>query len=154
MNHKVFICAAFIALISLLSTGCGDSSKLKTDKVTGKITLNGEIVAGASVIFSPVVSGGEAKGAIGTTDDKGVYQLQTLLGAVGAGTTPGEYKVTVTKDEVVPTGKTITDGSGETYDETKVVSHLPVKYAKDSTSGLTATVVAGQSNVFDFDLTP
>lgn len=143
-THTILL-AAFLVFLS----GCGPDV-LKTTKVTGKITFNGEIVAGANVVFSPTGSGG--KPAVGLTDENGVYVLQTHEGAVGAGTTPGEYKVTVTKSEIVPTGKMIQDGSEEPYEETKTTQLLPKKYGSSMTTDLSATIVEGQENVFDFEL--
>jgi len=78
--------------------------------------------------------------------------LQTLAGAVDAGTTPGTYLVTVGKMEQTPD----TEGGGGA-DTTSVrppdpKSLIPVRYNNRNTSGLEATVEKGASNVFDFDL--
>ena len=136
----------FVAFALTLS-GCGDG-KLRTEPVTGTITYKGEPLVGASVAFSPKVAG-EGHGGFARTDSNGFYRLQTTLGHVDAGTTPGEYYVTITKVKLVGTGRFTNDGSGRTEEEVPV-SVIPEKYSS-AEGGLTATVVRGR-NVFNFDL--
>ena len=130
--------------------GCSDG-KLKTTPVTGTIKYKGEPVSGATVSFSPTKEGA-GDGAVGRTDDKGVYKLQTAKGNVDAGTTPGEYIVMVTKSESVETGVTRTDSTGAVIPEMTSKRMLPAKYATPGTP-LKATVTGKKKdNVFNFDL--
>ena len=123
--------------ISLVA-GCG-GDKFKTYSVTGKVTYKEQPVAGATVSFGPKVNDvGDA--AFGRTDTNGVYRLQTRLGKPEGGTTPGEYVVTVSKVDIVPTGKSSVGSGGEVIQEKKPVSVLPDKYGNPNQSPLSFTV--------------
>jgi hypothetical protein len=148
-----------------LAIGCSQTGpdRPKTYPVSGKVTLNGEPVEGATVAFQAA-----KYSASGTTDASGTYKLTTF--AAGDGAVPGEYKVAVTKLEggAAPAGAAGGSGglaSGDLaadYEAPKEVegtaepsppkSQLPAKYANAETSGLTATVGEGPNNI-DFDLT-
>jgi len=156
MQQKQFYLAIFLVLnVSLLLTcGCG-SDKLKTERVTGIVTMNGKPVAGAVVTFSPV-DRTKSHPATGHTDDKGKYTLQTLLGDVDAGTTPGDYKVMVTKTKDVETGRVQKVTVGDQVEEVKEMKSeqlLPKRYSSISSTPLKKTVIAG-SNVIDIELEP
>jgi len=83
------------------------------------------------------------------------------LGAVGAGTTPGEYMVTVAKlEKPKPAQEVRTDSSGRPIATAssmgpppRLKSLIPDKYASVDTSGLTATVEQKRNNVINFELT-
>ena len=136
--QKQFSILLFIAFFTVVS-GCSDG-KLKTEPVSGTITYKGAPLADATVGFTPKVAG-EGNGGFARTNEKGFYQLQTTLGRADAGTTPGEYYVTVLKVELV----------GTKEDEMKSVPVIPEKYSSKTKSGLTATVTKGK-NEFNFDL--
>ena len=55
--------------------------------------------------------------------------LQTLQGAPGAGTTPGEYKVTVSKVKMVPTGRTRVTPEGVKEKVEEPEEALPLQYS-------------------------
>ena len=142
----------FVSVLLLLAfvvagSGCGDG-KLKTYPVSGTVTYQGEPLAGATVSFSPKTEG-EGNTGFAKTDAQGFYQLQTTQGRVNAGTTPGEYYVTIIKVESVGTGKMVVE-DGITREEEKTVSRIPEKYSSIE-AGLTATV-AKKRNEFDFEL--
>jgi len=145
--QKLFPILLLIAFF-VVATGC-DDGKLKTYPVTGTITYKGEPVVGATVAFSPKVAG-EGDGGFALTDERGVYQLQTTQGRVGAGTTPGEYFVTITKVEMVGTGTFRNDPYDGRVEEQRPESMIPGIYSS-AEGGLTATVEK-KRNVFDFDL--
>lgn len=125
-------------------TGCGGSDLAK---VTGKVSYNGQPVAGATVTFMP------ASGALatGTTDADGQFTLSTV---------EGEHKVFITK---------VTGGAANaenlTPDDMKKMqtgdsaastpkSEIPVKYNSPDMSELTRTVGSSASeNQFEFELT-
>lgn len=148
--HPKLSGAICIAIVIGVSAGCGTGA-ISTDIVQGTITLSGAPVEGANVMFSPVTQGQGAP-AYGRTDAQGHYKLQTHQGAVDAGTTPGEYKVTVSKIETVGTGKFATTPEGTKEEVTESKDALPMKYKSDKDTPLRATVEAGKTNVFDFDL--
>lgn len=141
--------ALCLAALSMLAVLPACSKAIKTEGVTGVITYNGEPLADATVKFIPVDSTGSQ--SYGKTNEKGEYKLQTLLGAADAGTTPGEYKVTVDCITTVKTGNVIEE-NGEEKEETVAESLIPAKYNNAETSGLTATVAPGD-NTINFDLT-
>lgn len=139
------LCLVALAMLAVLPA-C--SKAIKTEGVTGVITYNGEPLANATVKFIPTDSTGSQ--SYGKTNEKGEYKLQTLLGAADAGTTPGEYKVTVDCITTVETGNMIEE-NGEEKPETVAESLIPAKYNNAETSGLTATVAPGD-NTINFDL--
>jgi len=154
MMRTIFSCMAVFAALTLIS-GCSD--RIATIKVTGTITLDGQPLAGANVNFSPKVEG-EGNPGFGVTDANGRYTLQTLAGAADAGTTPGEYLVTVTKtasQAPPPTSDELEEmeRSGIRYDSAATAASLvPPRYGRRDESGLTALVEKGKQNVFNFDL--
>jgi len=134
-----------IFTVVTLTTGCGDG-KLATINVSGTVTLDGVPLSGASVNFSPKTSEGHP--AYGRTDENGRYKLQTFLGNPDAGTTPGEYLVSIMKTEEVDDS-----GSGDNTAPPRAPRSLvPERYTNTNTSGLTATVTK-ESTIFNFDLT-
>ncbi len=140
--------ALCLVALSMLAVLPACSKAIKTEGVTGVITYNGEPLADATVKFIPTDATGSQ--SYGKTNEKGEYKLQTLLGAADAGTTPGEYKVTVDCIETVETGNMIEE-NGEEKPETVAESLIPAKYNNAETSGLTATVAPGD-NTINFDL--
>lgn len=132
----------------LLFSGCNGSSVIKTDEVEGTVTYKGTPVSDANIAFSPISNGSPA---YGRTDSQGKYKLQTLLGAVDQGTTPGEYVVIINKSENIPTGKKEIDSDGKEVDVMTSRSLLPTVYSSATTTPLKVTVVSGK-NVFNFDL--
>ena len=147
MNKSMAILLSLLAF-SVFVPGCNDG-KLKTYPVSGVVTMNGEPVDGATVTFSPVKES-EGDAAIGKTNEKGEYNLQTANGRVDGGTTPGDYVVLIKKSEARATGKIIRDSSGNTSEEKVPQSVLPAQYGSFS-SPLKATVEK-KKNTFDFTL--
>lgn len=159
------VVVSFLGLACL--AGCGEgSNNPKTAKVTGKVTLDGQPLEGAIVMFAP--EGGAGNAASGTTDASGTYSLTTFVRDDGA--VPGSYQVSVTKAPEGSGGAAagVTDedaaykaaeAAGEDLSGTKgapsgeVKSPVPIKYTNPGTSGLTAKVADGQDNVVDLALT-
>ena len=140
--------ALYLVALAMLAVLPACSKAIKTEGVTGVVTYNGEPLADATVKFIPTDATGSQ--SYGKTNEKGEYKLQTLLGAADAGTTPGEYKVTVDCITTVETGNMIEE-NGEEKPETVAESLIPAKYNNAETSGLTATVAPGD-NTINFDL--
>lgn len=130
--------------------GCSDG-KIATESVVGTVTLDGNPLADAMVNFTPATEG-KGTPSYAKTDEKGRYMLQTLLGKADAGTTPGDYIVTVSKTELKETGKKIANSDGTSSPEMKPKELLPPKYLNAKTSPLKATVAKG-ANTCDFPLT-
>ncbi|MBR4833545.1 MAG: carboxypeptidase regulatory-like domain-containing protein [Thermoguttaceae bacterium] len=147
MKSKFFLGLALLGLL-IAVPACGGGA-IKTEGVSGVVTLDGEPLAGASVKFVPL--DGVGSESVGTTNEKGEYKLQTLLGAADAGTTPGKYGVCFECFEEVETGNTIMNADDEEVPETEAVNILPKRYALPDTSGFEAEVVKGD-NTFNFDL--
>lgn len=76
-------------LMVLLITGCGGADVDLVD-VNGTVTLNGEPLVGAGVIFQPV---GGGRSSFGRTDEYGRFDLLYVEGKSGA--LPGEHRVLV-----------------------------------------------------------
>jgi len=138
----------FVVFALVLTGGCSGSGKIKTNIVEGTVTYEGQPLAGASVNFSPE---GTGDAAFATTDADGKYKLQTLRGEVDAGTTAGDYVVTISKYDEIPTGKKYKGDDGEMYDETTSKPALPETYMNRAKTPFKKTVVQGK-NTFDFAL--
>lgn len=143
-------------VLVLLFVGCGevaDVDRPDTAPVSGSVTYNGAPVEGATVTFVAGASGG--RGAVGTTDASGKFELTTF--AAGDGAIPGSYKVKIAK--MSSEGTPMTEQEGVVVPPTggmptsEVKDELPPKYKDESTSGLTADVKEGGDNDFLFDLT-
>lgn len=152
------------SLALALFVGCGESNP-PTEKVTGTVTLDGTPVEGATVTFVP--DDPAIRPATGKTGADGTYTLTSFV--AGDGAMAGSYKIKVTKfpssaaPEPAPTAPakdmSIEDQyaafeQGYTADDAgpkgKVgpeKNMLPAKYENAATSGLTATVGAGENNV-------
>ena len=119
----------------MVVSGCGGA---KVAKVTGKVTLGGQPLSGAMVIFQP--KAGSSPSA-GRTDGSGAYSLVFTRKINGAEI--GEHDVTIsTYQEGDPGGEPPVP---------QVAEQVPLKYR--NRGGLTATVKSG-SNVIDFPLEP
>jgi type IV secretory pathway TrbL component len=161
---KLIVVAAIVVSLSVL-TGCSKDEGYR--KTTGTVTMGGQPVAGASVMFYPDGADGEAGSAL--TDESGVYAA-TSSGSRqgGTGLKPGTYKVTVVKKEEVVDPDDEAFSKGEiTYDELQQRKAKKGAYAKDkqpemltpkqysgiATTPLSITVTDDpKSNVFDFNL--
>jgi len=137
LSHALHL---MLALLLTLLTGCGGGPKPLP--VSGVVTLDGQPVADAGVMFCPAENGPMASG---TTDAKGKFQLKTTnaLGAMA-----GQYRVAISKkEESGPKSK-----SGMIDPRLiKVKWIIPQKYSNPETSGLKAAVGRDQSE-FTFAL--
>lgn len=158
-----------VAILAVATTGCGGKRLKGLVPAHGVVTLNGEPVAGASVIFAPTSIGGEAVSATATTNDKGEFKMTTL--DPGDGVYPTEYVVTVAKD-VFEGGLSLEEAKAavanpeearknkKNVPEQTVIHHVPVQYSSIQTSGLKITVPAKGDKeiklelVGEVDLTP
>lgn len=157
----------FIVTLSLVSVlgGCGGSDKPDTVPVSGKVTLDGVPVEGASVMFRP-----EGPGRPGTamTDANGMYSLSSY-GEPNDGAVPGEYTVAVIKiggpgasapagaapPQSDPNALSSIDGTADTstakVPETEYF--VPKQYTDPATSGLKLTIPEGGGDNINLELT-
>lgn len=129
--------------------GCGGNDGPATAPVTGTITYNGEPLANATVAFAPENGGQVAKA---TTDEQGRYELGTF--DLDDGALVGAHRVTVVARgpvQPLPPGQ-VPPGTPLELAHNPGKPLIPQKYFMQDTSGLTAEVVAGESNEFDFEL--
>jgi len=153
--NRYFSTIALLFLVTVVM-GCGGGGKLKTYRVEGTVTYNGAPVEGASVAFNPVKDG-VGKPGFAKTDATGKYRLSTTAGNVGAGTTPGEYAVTVKKEEAYSTGRTERrEASGDQPAHVEQImgmrNALPKEYATVHDTPFKFTVEAKSLNEFDMTL--
>ena len=142
-------------LLGLLLTGCSSEGPVP---VTGKVTLDGKSVSGASITFTPVNSK-EGEVAVGSTDDSGMYSLNLLKGEVRNGAMPGAYKVSISKEELADAKAADGNlGAGflslgmPTGGAQQVRYLIPPKYNSTSTSGLSFEIKRGEDNTANFEL--
>lgn len=136
MNRSV----CFLSLCtSLLLAGCGGGVDDYPDMGTvyGTVTLDGNPLEGASVIFVPKAPG--SRSSFGTTDSGGYYELAYSANMDGAKV--GEHTVRISTFKSPDPNTPGDKGAKET---------LPNKYNSKTT--LTKTV-ENSSNKFDFELT-
>jgi hypothetical protein len=147
----------FLAIAVIGCSGSG-AARFPTNKVTGKVTMNGSPVPGANISFSPVGTGKPP--AFGISDTQGVYVLTTYDS--GDGAVEGDYKIMVYKGAPTaqaaapthdPTGQT-TGGApkhsgpaGKASSGAGGGSLLPEKYSKASTTPITKTVKSGENSI-------
>lgn len=140
-----------VALSSLLLLGCSPAGP-KVNLVTGKVTLDGTPIAGATVTFSPV-DGSGGRPAVGKTNEKGVYTVtDTESTAIGSGAAAGEYRIGVLWYKSSGPDTSQSTGSSEVVEDkaarvksTGPEALLPAYYSNPMTSGLTTSVKAGKN---------
>jgi hypothetical protein len=110
--------------------------------VTGTVTLAGQPVEGADVVFMSQ----QGQLASGQTDAQGGFRLMTFQ--PGDGAVPGDYTVGISKKEKV------VDPNNPQNPYPLVRDVLPERYATPQRSGLAAKVEATKQNDFPFDLKP
>ncbi|WP_299469870.1 carboxypeptidase-like regulatory domain-containing protein [uncultured Gimesia sp.] len=130
-----------LPLITLLISGCGGGpdDAPKTVEVTGTVTMKGNPVSDAIVIFIPK----SGPSAVGSTDASGKYSLKT---GKATGAIPGSHTVTISAGGEVPMPGT------KEAENFKAKSIIPASYGDPKKSGLSAEVKASGENVFDFKL--
>ena len=167
VSHLLFGC-----LISLILTGCSKSDRPATALASGRVTLEGGPVVGASVMFQPVAGG---RPGTGITDSDGVYRISSY-GQPNDGAAVGEHRVSVVKiagagaftlapaeaastTAVAPQSTdSLSEIAGPREEESENTAPeieylVPQKYQDPQSSGLTATVPTEGSYQLDLKLT-
>ncbi len=157
-SNKKYFYLPLLLVITLCSSGCGQSGT-PVEYVRGVVTLDGAALEGATVIFSPKASEGMV--ASGRTQTDGSFTLNAQGAKPGAGTTAGDYNVTISKVEVPEfVGISTDDPRYGTPEQERLEQEaanaeptviVPEKYNKAETSPFTAKVESG-SNTFTFDV--
>jgi len=127
--------SSYVLVLLLVLAGCSSNNRMA---VSGDVTLDGKSLDGGAISFRPAP--GNASNSSGGQIRQGRFQLTADRGLV-----PGKYLVTVQAFQ--PTGRTIKDGqSGQMVPE-----QAEIKY--NEAGKLEATVIAGEENRFNFQLT-
>lgn len=151
------VAALCCSLVGAGLVGCSKARIKGLVPVEGVVTLNGEPVSGATVMFAPKKHDpSRPKGsAQAVTDASGKFKMSTL--DPGDGVFPGDYYVTVTKDRVEGglsleevkrqhENPELRDNASEP--EQTLIRELPDKYADINSSGLDQTIPAeGNKNL-------
>lgn len=138
--------AALLVVCGLVA-GCGRSGP-DVQLVRGLVTLDQEPLADATVIFAPTENDGLA--AVGRTDAEGRFRVSARTGKrYGRGTVAGEYRVVVSKLEIIDEPELPPNQRPERSTEPEEL--LPKMYTSETTTPFRATVAKG-TNDFQFDL--
>ncbi len=122
-------------ILLVFLTGCGKSGPVLVP-VEGKVTLDGEPIVGASVLFQPPDGG---RPAVATTDGQGQFRL-----AEEAGAHVGVNRVAITKE--IPSENSVPNEEDEEGSSDFELA-TPAKYASPQLSGLTVDVQPGMTPV-------
>ncbi|MBA2115065.1 carboxypeptidase-like regulatory domain-containing protein [Bremerella alba] len=125
------VCFSLLLLIAFLGCETGHH-----EGVTGHVTLDGQPLANAEVIFTPAERG---RPAIAMTDASGAYELVYTINEKGA--PAGKYIVRI---------RTATTTPGEDGRDVQSPETVPAKYNRHSE--LSVVVKEGEANQFDFEL--
>lgn len=120
-------------LVALTLCGCGGADP--TGTVSGTVTFNGAPLAEGAIVFHP----GKGRPARGEIRQGQIVNVTTL--EPGDGAPLGDVKIAIQASKPDPS-----DPTGMIR-----ISLIPDHYADSKTSGLTATITAGD-NVLKFDL--
>jgi hypothetical protein len=156
MRNTDFRQCILIAFASVWLTGCSGQSLPNWPEVvpcSGTVTLNGESLSNARVLYIPE-SGTVGPGGSGTTDETGKYSVQSL-GAdqkMKVGLIPGKYKVAFSR-MVKPDGQVwVPDpNSTEGPATSGAREELPPRYSMPIQSKIVAEVT-DSSSPHDFKL--
>jgi hypothetical protein len=159
MRSCVLLLSAGLFMTSLL--GCSKSDRPDIAFASGRVTLDGNPVEGASVSFEPV---GGGRPCSGMTDADGVYKITSYEPFDGAPV--GDHNVAIIKisgeGSSVPAGEDPTmslsniSGPGAEKKDDKqpeTIYLVPRKYGSVKTSNLKVTVPSGGSSELNFELT-
>ena len=143
---------SFVLSITLWSVGCGgpdNAAELAFLKdlvpATGRVTLDGKPLSGATVSFVPDITVEGGRMAMAITDANGAYELVTGVPSLppeeSKGVLPGEYTVAISRI-AMPDGKPMPEGITEEADflAKGAIQFVPEKYTDPNTSTLKATV--------------
>jgi hypothetical protein len=134
---RVIVCAALLSSFFTCIAGCGPGGP-DIASVTGKVTLDGQPLVNATVVFMPK-SGGRPAAA--RTDENGVYNLNFSAGRKGTIPGPNRVRITTLSDPYEDDDGNRVPGSRE---------RIPMEYNQQTK--LEFDVIDGQKNEANFDL--
>ena len=121
-------------VVVLVAVGCGKSAPAPSAAVSGRVTFQGQPLAGGTVVFVPDRDRGfDGKPLRADTGPDGTFQLNG-----GAAVPPGWYRVALAGPPVYDAGAL---SGGAVF---------PPKLARPDQSGQAREVVAGRSHAFAF----
>ncbi|QDT65422.1 transthyretin-like family protein [Calycomorphotria hydatis] len=135
--HKFSV--TFTALACLLFVGCSSGDVFPLKPVSGKVTLDGEPLAGVMIFFTPRLTGDGVKSgppSYAVIADDGTFQLQTARQSSKSGAVAGPHLVTFST-EAAPD------------DPSEVIYHVPKAYRE----GIEYTVPKDGTDSAVFELT-
>lgn len=148
MRRQLFVRSGLLLFAVLILPACGGKSgglTGPTGTVTGKVTMKGQPVANANIVFY----GTRGDTAVGTLGADGTYSLRYQA---GFSVPVGDYRVAITKgpapDAPVPNPEDIMAKPPVAA----VDKSIPDKYRDPGTSNLIAVVKEGSNSGVDFDL--
>ena len=149
-SKVLFIIGMFF---SFTVVGCGPKGPAVA-VVSGTVMLDGKPLDGASVVFHPTSSSGLA--GTGKTGSDGTFGITTFGAVPGAGAVPGEYVVTISKEEWPEFKEPEDDDPDYERKMAQIEKEMeratptyvtPQAYGDEETSGLTATVSTGENKI-------
>jgi hypothetical protein len=90
-----------VGVALVLALGCGSGKQFAP--VSGKVTLNGQPLANATVSFQPIAEAGSveaAPGSTGKTNEKGEYSLTASDGKYGAWVGKHRVRISALQEQV------------------------------------------------------
>jgi hypothetical protein len=152
---KTQLCLAIAFLLAALAAGCSRSTRPPTYPVSGTVTMKGQPLEGATVVFVPS-AGAAHEPATGITDAAGKFKLSTFIADDGA--QDGDYRIKVSKFNIKKPTKEELERYISLEEEQKMQfgedvptpparNILPPKYANESTSGFTFSVKKEKNTV-------
>jgi hypothetical protein len=151
LSRNRFVALIVVASLVCVVAGCGEGVGISgLAPVQGKVTLDGQPLSGAQVVFVPVDPAGRA--SVGATDGDGNYEIVTNT---DKGAMPGSYRVAVSY-LVRPDGSPITSVE-EGMDATQLEASgqakqgLPTRYSDPLQTELKFEVKPGK-NEYNIDM--
>ena len=137
----------------LAGLGCSGGPVIPpTVSVSGKVIYKDQPLADAEVSFASKLDNKDIKPARGKTNASGEFTLSTYIDPQHevSGATPGDFSVTVTKNETMDHAEMMKKFKENPAMEFKPM--IPAKYAAMSSTPLSANVKADGENKFEFKL--
>jgi hypothetical protein len=142
---RSFYSLCFLSFVTLYIAGCGGGDGPQLGYVTGKVTLNGQPLKGATVTISPATG----SPSTGIVDQEGNYEMEYKFDRPGV--TVGTHPIIVTVPiEFPPDTENLEKEQMEALvEELALETGVPKKWRDGST---TITVESG-SNAFNIEMT-
>jgi hypothetical protein len=132
---------ALVAVLLVLSAGCGKRGAQALAPVAGRVNYRGRPLSSGTIVFIPdAVRGTSGDLASAAIQRDGTYHLKT---GTGNGAAPGWHRVTVVAVQGAPS-------AGQRL--VLPFSLLPAKYQDPQLSGLSCEVLPGKENTINFNL--